>query len=462
MDFQKYRCIFLSVILCCFSVLTEAQEANTMYFMKNIPQASFLNPAVSMDNDLIIGLPVISGMNFGFNNDFNIKNITKEGYGLFSDTLQFNFDSFYEVLNDQNKTSFEADVSMFFLGIRVNKNYLTISVKEKGFFKGTFDKRFVEYFKDGQQKYFGNNYELGNLSFDVMQYREIALGISRQSSNRKIDYGAKLKFLYGRMNMNASDLNFNINSSMADELLFLQPKGTMNISGPVKFETDSVEKTTRLRSDLSASDYFFSFKNLGLAADFGIILHPSRNFNVSASITDLGFLRFTNKNFIVPVENKLTYKRDKLTQSTNPSAPDYLSPNASLYAFRDSIPYMTTATQTKEPQNIALPVKVYFGGEYNVNTDLSIGFVQKLYFLNNYFYSASTFSAQTNIFDNFELTGTYSVIKNSYFNLGIGGMYRSNVVQAYFVTDNIFSIMSPSGVKNLNLHFGINLLIGNN
>jgi hypothetical protein len=234
----------------------------------------------------------------------------------------------------------------------------------------------------------------------------------------------------------------------------------MDISGPIKFETDTIKKTARLRNDLQTSDYFSSFKNLGLAADLGFDFQASKQLGFSASIIDLGFLRFSKKNFIMDAVNPLSYQKNELTQASDPLAPDYFSSNSAFYAFRDSIPYMSVATESSSTQWVDLPVKLFVAANYQVNKKLALGFVEKLFILKNYFYSATTFSAQTDLSNNFSVTGSWSVIKGSYFNLGFGGVYHSKTIQVFFATDNIFSVIKPSDVKNLNLQFGINLLIG--
>ncbi|NQU85118.1 MAG: hypothetical protein HQ541_05095 [Mariniphaga sp.] len=431
-----------------------------MYFTDDVPAASFLNPAFSPENDFVIGLPFISGINIGFNNDFKLNEITQKGYGIFSDTLKFNFDSFYNVIDDKNKTSFEADVSMFYMGIRDGKNYYSVTINEKGFFRGEFDKRFVEFFTKGTKLYFGSESNLGGLSFNVAQYREYGLGVSRRV-NKKLSYGAKLKVLFGRVHMNSENLQFGLKTSSDEEALILNPFGDVKISGPVRFETDTVEQSVRLRSELNASDYFFNLKNIGAAADIGIKYQYNNQLSLSASVIDIGFLRFSKKNYIMDTGFELRYEKDELTQAFIPGQFDYLSPNSALYAFRDSIPFMTTATASGKTQFTSLPVKLYLGANYVLNNEWTFGFVGKLYFLKNYSYSAFTVSAQTYFTNDFRLIFSNSLIRKSILNPGIGCIYKTKIIHAYFVADNIFSVIAPSSVKNLNLQLGINLLINN-
>ena len=456
---QKIQIIIYVVFFQLFVLCATGQVPNTLYFMKEAPQASFLNPAFSPEADFVVGLPLVSGVSIGFNNNLELKNVTEEGCGILSDTLRFDFNSFYDLLGERGKVNFEANASMLFVGIKSEKRYYSISVNEKAFFRGSFDKKFVEYFKLGSKEYYGSDSGLGSLDFDIAQYREFAFAFSEQSENKKLVYGARMKLLFGRMNMSAGQLEFQLETSAADESLYLVPSGAVDISGPIRFETDTVERSTRMKADLQGSDYIFNFRNLGLAGDLGFDYKINQQASISASLIDLGFIRFAKKNFILDAQYALEYPRDSLTQTADLLAPDYMSGNQAIYAFRDSIPFMTTAEATGKSQYVVLPMKLYLGASLNLNKDITLGFLQKLYFQEDFFNFVSTVSAQALLSDGFAITGSCSVMQDSYFNLGLGGSYKTKVIHVYFATDNIFSLAAPSSVKNLNLQFGINLFI---
>lgn len=454
-----YRNIILFFTFCFLFFSVKAQKANSLYFLENTPSASLLNPAFSGENDFVIGLPFVSGVNIGFHNDFKLKDAIQDGYGFFSDTMQFNFNSFYGVMGEQNRINFEADISMFYLGIRKGKNFYSVSVNEKAYFRGDIGKPFIEYFTKGTKPYYGNDSEIGNLTFNIGQYREYGLGISRKV-NKKFTYGARIKLLFGRIRMASENLNFKLKTSESEEALYLTPSGNVEISGPVRFETDTLEQSVRLRSDLNTSDYFFNFSNLGMATDLGIKYQYNSDINFSVGITDVGFLRFSKKNYIMEAEYELRYAKDSLTQASDPERwYDYSGPNSSIYAFRDSIPFMTSAAVSSKAQIQAVPVKLYIGANYLANRNWTFGFVGKMYFLKDYFYSAATISAQTTFNKNFKVVFSNSIIRNSLINPGFACSYESDFILAYFATDNIYSVIAPSGVKNLNLQFGVNLLI---
>ena len=64
MNLVQHRNIFFLIVFFFFAFHSKAQKSNTLYFLDNVPAASFLNPAFSPENDFVIGLPFISGLIF--------------------------------------------------------------------------------------------------------------------------------------------------------------------------------------------------------------------------------------------------------------------------------------------------------------------------------------------------------------------------------------------------------------
>jgi len=452
-----FRKIALLAIFGLFLYHTGAQNSQTFYFMEDAPGAALMNPAFAPEDDLVLGLPVISGTSIGFHNDFKLKNLYSKGNGLFSsDTAKMDLESFYDVLSGQNAVNSKAEVAMFYFGIRNKKNYYSFFMNEKAWFRGQFDKKFIEYFRKGTKPYYGTDTDMGNFSFNIMQYREFGLGISRKVT-KKLTCGAALKMLFGRIHMEAEELAIQIQTIQTsppnEKKLYIMPSGEIYISGPVSYVKDTVDQSERLKSEVIPADYFFNFRNLGVAADLGIRYQYNERFNFSASVTDLGFLHFSKKNYLVHAAYGLEYTKESLTQVTGPED-SYLFRKA----FRDSIPFMTHSEST-DARVIPLPVNLYLGGNYRIDRKWEAGFSGKLCILKNSVYPVATLAARASFSDNSTLIFSNSIIRGRYINPGLGWSYASRIMHFYVVTDNMVALFSPSSVKNLNLQLGINLLL---
>lgn len=452
-----FRRILLTISLLTCLALVHAQDNNSLYFLKGTAQVSLLNPAFIPDNEFIVGIPLLSGVSVGFKNDFRIGDIITQGSGILSDTLKFDFNSFSKSVKNQSKYAFDAGILMFYAGLKSGKNFYSVEVSEKGYFRGEFDKSFVEYFEKGVAPYYGSDDDLGGLSFDLGQYREVGFGFSRQP-DKKFSYGLRLKFLFGRMNLSSGSVAFNIRSEPGENL-YLGSSGQVDIAGPLKYDVDTVQGTVKARRDLQTNDYYFNLSNSGLGMDAGFVYKTSNAFSFSASVNYSGIIRFSKKHFSLTAQNDLEYNADSLLNAHNPSDPRYLKGNQALLAFRDSIPYMVVATPGGKALWEYLPATIYLGADYRIDKRTSVGFVQKVFLAKRFSTYFATLGLTSEVTKGLTLSGTYSVMPQSYFNLGIGAVYKISAAQFVFASDNIFSLASPNRAKNLNLHFGINLLI---
>ncbi len=59
-----------------------------------------------------------------------------------------------------------------------------------------------------------------------------------------------------------------------------------------------------------------------------------------------------------------------------------------------------------------------------------------------------------------ELTSTYSMINNSYTNIGLGFVAKAKWFQFFMMTDNVWGFIWPQATHNVNLRMGINLIFG--
>ena len=112
-----------------------------------------------------------------------------------------------------------------------------------------------------------------------------------------------------------------------------------------------------------------------------------------------------------------------------------------------------------DPYNSYLTPKIFLGGTYNINEKINIGVLGRGEFFQNKFYSSVTITGNTNFKKWFSATMSYSIMNNSFNNLGIGLMARAGFAQFYIVTDNVLAAF-PQSTRTVNYRAGINLLFG--
>ena len=100
------------------------------------------------------------------------------------------------------------------------------------------------------------------------------------------------------------------------------------------------------------------------------------------------------------------------------------------------------------------------GGTYQINDKFNIGLLDRLYKYKNISKNTVTLSGNAFLGNFFSLSGSYSMIGNSYNNLGLGMAFRSGFTQLYLVSDNLLALSDPAKAKFVNVRLGMNFLFG--
>jgi hypothetical protein len=339
---------------------------------------------------------------------------------------------------------------------RQDWNY-SFSVYDKYFGTTTFDRGIVKLIKDGTLPYFGTEQNLGTGSFNFDYYRELALGISRRVWNQ-LDIGLRPKLLFGKFKLDAEHLNFAVETNARQQLL-LTPTGSFSITGPLKYSSNPEIDFNTFSADIVPGDYFFSLRNMGLAADFGFVYRPNRLWEISGSVLDLGFIGFKYKTFDVEFNEPVIYEKHELFQSNDPESSEnlYREPKEVLKAFGDSVSYNTDITRADFRNFKVIPIKLNLKAEYKYAQNLSLGITNQFSEYGKQSVNKLSGYVNTKIKSNFELVGSLTLYNFSNVYVGAGGCYSTNTIQFYLSSGNILGILQPSGANNVNLCFGLNL-----
>jgi hypothetical protein len=110
--------------------------------------------------------------------------------------------------------------------------------------------------------------------------------------------------------------------------------------------------------------------------------------------------------------------------------------------------------------DMALPTKIYLGGTFAVNRNFNLGILDRIYSNGGISKNTLTFSANALLGNFFSLTGSYSMIDDSYNNLGLGVALRLGFMQLYVVSDNLMALNDPAKAEFVSARFGMNFLFG--
>ena len=462
MKAKNIQIIISGIILLAATITTSAQESNTLYFMKGMSQATMYNPALHNDSSaVVIGLPGLSGMYFGLNSDFAVNDLIHYGTGNMADSLVIDIDKFHNSLKDQNYFRQNFDMSLFYLGFRTRKMFISFSISEKESAQFGFGKGLITFLKDGND--YGENQDLGNLDVDAFHYREYALGASQELMNGRLSVGLKLKALFGKFALQTEKLNFQVATAADGSTINLQTDMELNFSAPVTPKYDENNYFNGFEDNFEASEYILGSDNMGMAFDLGAVFKVTPKLIVSASIIDIGKIPFSTNVFNVNHLKSYTWDGIDFSNSLDNTDANYISADDLMNNEMDELEAVVKPSKSEITSNsfdMNLPTKVFVGGTYALNSKFNFGLLDRMYMYNGETSNSLTVSANALLGNFLSVTGSYSAMNGAYNNLGLGLALRLGFLQFYAASDNLMSINDPAKAQSVNVRFGLNILFG--
>jgi hypothetical protein len=299
---EKNISIYIFAGLLFIAFTANSQNVNSLYFLENTPINTRINPAMS---------PKYSGFGLGVSNfsyylqsDLAYNDIFYPGengelYTFMHPDVDKN--AFIAGLKDISSINTGASIDFFSLGIRTSKNtYFSLHTGINidaglGIPKDLF--RFAMIGMDDQAS--STTFDMTSLNLETMVYSKTGVGF-KSNIGEKVSIGIGVNYLQGLVNakmnfdelsINASDTEWNIIS-----------KGCLRISGPEDFKLSYSEDgyLNGIQSDNSfnsSADYNSAFNSMtrvgsGLSFDLGITVKPIRFLKLSASLVDLGSIKW--------------------------------------------------------------------------------------------------------------------------------------------------------------------------
>jgi hypothetical protein len=455
------------------------QNSQIMYYM-NLPQNHFLNPALRPTNRIYIGLPVLSGINFNVNNnylnfsDVFIKGQVKDSIITFLHP-DYNASKFLAKIKDINSLETETTIQLLGVGFSVgNDGYVFLEVNERIQSNLVVPGDLFRLALYGNEGFVGSKIDLSSLRADMKAYNEFAIGYSRNITD-KLRIGVKGKLLAGLASVSLDNNSFGI-TVKDDYSHTLDADLSLNMSGPISVNPSSALNIRDLvfhsrdifKTSNDAVDFFTGWQNPGLGLDIGATYDLTERISFSASVTDLGFIRW--KKDLTNLETDDQFKFSGLNLN------DYFSGDKTLSEIGDNLLDSLTntfvLTSTRHPFTTYLPFGVSFGGSYNINKRISLGVLSYSRIAGMRIHEAFTVSANLNFTNAFSASIGYTAENQRYDNLGGGIAFRAGVAQFYLVSDRIpvvwnkiksdqSTVFLPANWNTINFRIGMNLVFGN-
>jgi hypothetical protein len=425
-----------------------AQQDLTLYNLNEIPQSSYSNPSNRFNGKFFIGLPVISSMYYSFSNSgFAYSDlIRKQG-----DSLLVDFNNMIKELEDENFTSFNTRVDLFSFGLNLGKRtQLTFNATEVASFKFTYTKDFIRFVYGGNAAFEDNVANFENLGIALNHYREYAVGLSHQLTE-KWRVGGKVKYLYGMEN---------IYSKKTDLSLRTDPE-TFELTAHADLEIRTAGIDDVDIDEEGVSNYLTNRNNKGMGIDLGANYEFSDRLSFNASILDLGYInwKYKTKSYIVD-DGEYSYSGIEVSAFTDDENSAQNDDETSFDRVLDSLEEAFDLKEPTDGYKAPLTSRFYLGANYKLNEKTLVGGLIQSEVFKKQLHPSFTASVNRKMTKWITLAASYTLINRSYNNLGVGLNINPGPVQFYLISDNILSAFQPQHARYAQVRFGINLIFG--
>ncbi len=453
-----------------------AQFSNTYYYMYMVPQANQLNPAFQPECQSYVGFPVLSPLRFEVvSNAIQYKDVftwnSSTGKYITFMHPEGNKQKFLDALKPMNVIRTGASSTLISLGWKQDEFYFTLDFSERISQHVSFSRDLAEFLINGNWNQ--SKFNFSDLANNASYYHELAFGVSYNFDD-EFQLGARAKLLLGMgnvttrrsdINMKTSIYEWNIKSDILVDASL--PYVDLPVDGDGCLDIDSIQRLTELdQIDLllgvptelpdlitpSGLSTVFGIKNPGFALDFGFNYRPVEKLIVSASVIDLGFIRWRNSLYNFRQETDYTFEGLEYTLED-----DWSSGEALLDSLKDA----TEIRVTKNAYTSFLSARVYLGAAYELTEKVRFGAVFRTRIHNYKFYNQFTVSANYRPFGMLSGTLSYSIYGANYMNMGLGLSVIGGPFNFYFITDQAPSAyIWPQEFSSLNFRLGFNLVFG--
>ena len=289
-----------------FVLPANAQFLRTSYFMEGTHYRMQLNPALAPTSGYF-NIPAIGSLNVSASSNSlgtqDIIDIIDNSDGF------YNNQKFMNRLSNDNRLNVNVNTDILSFGWYKGKNFWSVNVGARVDLGAQIPKSMFSFLHDIDQDGFSWNnskFDIGKEELNINAYTEVGIGYAR-AINDRLSVGGKFKVLLGMGNLNLKVDGMNVDANLplninditdVNQIRDYHAKMKVNARLESSFKgMDLVENT----SDPDPRKHYiddFDFNGFGIAGyggaiDLGASYKILDNLTVSASVLDLGFIKWS-------------------------------------------------------------------------------------------------------------------------------------------------------------------------
>lgn len=441
-------------------VAVEGQTVSPVDFMRMNPYQMKANPATDLPYESVMSLVV---GNIGI----DVQQPTLRYDNLFDFDAQgkpaaINLRQFANSLKTDNYLGFDVNWDLFTLYRRLSKGVLTVNYGIKAQGDASFNDGLFKLLGYGNGSFVGEDNPVKiNMDLNLTAYRELAVGY-QINVNEQLSLGGRAKLLFGLANVTtdafdamlytdadsyALRLRENIAMRAALPRVFYAENGSLMTDGP--FGWGELYRNPGFGFDLAA-EYRFANRFSAVAAvhDLGLIFWRNNNICANGQVNDAGQF-YDNGDFLF---NGLNVDQLQLIVSDEGYREQFMD-TLQRYFQMEFMPFdkHNTALNT----NLLLRLNCDLNPIDNFKMQNRISAQVQGRFMGSGFRPAFTVAYSGSFFRMLDVCASYTVMKGSYDNIGLGLAGNFGTFHIYLTTNNLIGCFKPLNASSFNAQVGI-------
>lgn len=419
-----------------FGLHGNAQSNLVFYHNHEQFNSSDFNPAfLTSQQNFTLGIFPISGMTVGYNNQAVIKDMVFQF--IAGNQTQEDFTTVFNSLLTHDQFFQRMEMPILYFAYKSDLGVIDFRIKEVEHIASDFKGDFSSFLSTPEFQTFLLN-QRQTFHARAFYYREYSLGYAKEIIKNKLNIGIRAKLYFGKSNL-ISEVEGGLERN--NNQIFLKTYGQARLTVPLNlFQEDSLLSSATMSDDFTIANYLFNTKNMGAGIDLGLSYQITPQLEFSASIIDLGRINWNHNVNTMVFKGNHKFPEEYISELGD----DYVTKKTDFSTDKENMNDLFKIAIEQKPYSTTLPATFYAGLNYQLNSTVNIGMVNR--FISSKKLNQNSFSLTASYKLNKKLTlnSGYSIIGNSYTNMPFALLYNRESSQSFIGTDNLLSFVSPS------------------
>jgi len=439
--FKSCTILFIIFLFCFYPFFATSQVNPAHYFSETISLSSHYNPALTCKADFFLGVPFLTSFNLEVRNSFKYNDyIVRE-----NDSLWVSPSKLINSLDEINYSAVVFNYDIIYCGFRKGNNYFRFGLRNRFTSYNSYSVETAALLFTGNSQFIGKTTAFQNNFSATNLYQEYYISYTRTIAG-KFSIGITPKFLTGVFNVWTENANFELTIDENNYNHLVKTNMNIHTSSPLPDFKKFIDRLKQI-------PWIQFSNNTGYAIDLGLSYTVNRKLQLTASVIDLGKIRWNKnvKNFTSNSDEEISFEGLDLgnifeaKKYTGATTSDMLTGLSESFGLKE----------TNDSYTAPLSAKVLFAGAYSFCEKNKFGILTCTEQINNKWLNTYAVNYSRQVGNWLLASINYSFSKYFPNSLGIALELQTDELQIIIATNNVHGYLNPHDTKSYNLQIGL-------